>query len=448
MRIILTLLKKDFANLRRNRAAFVLSFIVPMIIIYIVGQVFGLGRADSGPSGIPLAVVNQSNNPGAAKLVAALQAEKSFRVITELTNPDKTKRRLTEADLRPMIQDRQFSYALIIPADLIVETRFGLHLKILSDPRNDIESQTVGGLLQKTIFSSAPQLMGQMLQSRAKGYVGAESMDRFNKVIADSAARTFGGDSNEILKNIQQGDIGAIGHGTDSTATASASTGTGDMLSRLVKIDSEQVVGKDVKSPSATRIVGGYAVMFLLFALSNASAAFFDEKNTGVFQRVLSAPVSRAQLLWSRFVYGVLFGLGQLLALFLAGHFLYGVDVFGHLGHLVLVCASVAAACTAFGMLLSAITKSADAARTLATLLVITMSACGGAWFPISFMPQFMQQIAHFTIVYWAIEGFGAVLWAGNSLGQILPILGVLLGISAAAMTLAVWRFNRSNIFG
>jgi hypothetical protein len=63
-------------------------------------------------------------------------------------------------------------------------------------------------------------------------------------------------------------------------------------------------------------------------------------------------------------------------------------------------------------------------------------------------MPQFMQQIAHFTIVYWAIEGFGAVLWAGSSLVQILPILGVLLGISAAAMTLAVWRFNRSNIFG
>jgi len=61
-------------------------------------------------------------------------------------------------------------------------------------------------------------------------------------------------------------------------------------------------------------------------------------------------------VLWSRFIYGVLFGLGQLLALFFAGHLLYGVDVFGHLGNLVLVCCSVAAACTAFGMLLSAVT--------------------------------------------------------------------------------------------
>ena len=448
MHILLTLLSKDFANLRRNRAAFVLSFIVPMIIIYIVGQVFGLGRSDSGPSGIPLAIVNQSNNPAAAKLVAALQAEKSFRVVTEFTNPDKTKRPLTEADLRPMIHDRQFSYALVIPADLIAENRFGLHLIVLSDPRNDIESQTVNGLLQKTIFSNAPQLLGQMLQSSAKGYVGAERMDRFNQVVADSAARTFGGDSATILKNIQQGDFSAMSRGANNDAPGSSPAAGEGMLSKLVKIDSEQVVGKDVKSPVATRIVGGYAVMFLLFALSNSSAAFFDERNTGVFQRVLSAPVSRAQLLWSRFIYGVLFGLGQLMALFLAGHFLYGVDVFGHLGNLLLVCASVAAACTAFGMLLSAVTRSADAARSLATLLVITMSACGGAWFPISFMPQFMQQIAHFTIVYWAIEGFGAVLWAGNTLVQLLPIVGVLLGISAAAMTLAVWRFNRSNIFG
>jgi len=211
--------------------------------------------------------------------------------------------------------------------------------------------------------------------------------------------------------------------------------------------DAEQVVGKDVKSPAATRIVGGYAVMFLLFALSNSSAAFFSEMNAGVFQRVLSAPVSRAQLIWSRFFYGVLFGLIQLMALFLAGHLLYGVDVFGHFGNLLIVCASVASACTGFGMLLSAITRSPEAASSLATLLVITMSACGGAWFPVSFMPEFMQHIARFTLVYWAIDGFGGVLWAGNSFLQLLPTLGILLGTTAVAMTIAVWRFNRSRIF-
>jgi ABC-2 type transport system permease protein len=451
MRILLTLLGKDFANLRRNRGALVLTFVVPMVIIYVVGLVFGLGRSDSGPSGIPFAVVNQSDNPAAQKLVAALQAEKSFRVVTTVTNPDKSTRALTEADLRPMIRDRRFSYALIIPPDLLSEERLGLHLKILSDPRNDIESQTVNGILQKTIFSNVPQLLGQSLQASAKKFLGGPGLARFNHTMAGTVAQTFGGDAAVIERDMQQGGFGIGALGSDSPASpasnAKAEAAGGDIFSKLVKIDAEQVVGKDVKSPTATRIVGGYAVMFLLFALSNASAAFFDEKNSGVFQRVLSTPVTRAQLLWSRFLYGVLFGLGQLMALFFAGHLLYGVDVFGHLGNLILVCASVAAACTGFGMLLSAVTRSPDAARSLATLLVITMSACGGAWFPISFMPEFMQQVAHFTIVYWAIEGFGAVLWAGNSFSQLLPILGVLLGSTAVVMTIAIWRFNRSPIF-
>jgi len=450
MRILLVLLAKDFAILRRNRGALVLSLLVPMLVIVVVGFVFGLGRSDNAPTGIPLAVVNQSDNPAAQTLVHALEAEKSFRIITLYVNADKTTRPLTEADLRPMIHERNFSYALVIPADLVSNSRFGLHLKMLSDPRNDIESQIVNGLLQKTVFTNVPQLLGQSLQGRARKFLGDDAFKKFNSTVAGAVAGAFGGDPAVIQQRIEAGNLlptGALTDGAASAPQAGSAVASGDLLSRVVAFDREQVVGKDVKSPVATRIVGGYAVMFLLFALSNTAAAFFDEKNAGLFQRLLAAPVSRAQVLWSRFLYGVLFGLIQLFALFLAGHFLYGVDVFGHLGGLLVICASVAAACTGFGMLLAAITRSPDAARSLATLLTITMSACGGAWFPISFMPEFMQQVAKFTIVYWAIEGFNAVLWAGDSFAQLLPILSVLLGTTTVVMGIAVWRFNHGKIF-
>ena len=215
-----------------------------------------------------------------------------------------------------------------------------------------------------------------------------------------------------------------------------------------MKIDNEQVVGKDVKSPEATRVIGGQAMMFLLFALSGGAAAFFDEKNTGIFQRLLSAPVTRAQLMWSRFIWGILLGLVQLTALFIAGHFMFGVDVFHHIGGLLVICTAAAAACTAFGMFIAAFTPNAQAASGLSTFLVLTMSATGGAWFPISLMPPFMQTIGKFTITYWSMEGFSQVLWAGDSLLQILPTVALLLGIAGAVMALSIWRLNRRNIFG
>ena len=132
MHPILVLVRKDFTNFFRNKAAVSLTFIIPFVMIWLFGLVFGVNRKDSGPSGIPLAVVNASANPAATTLIDALRSEKSFRVITEFTNPDKSKRPLTEADLRPLMQsaDARFRFALVIPEDLVSPTRLGLHLPL------------------------------------------------------------------------------------------------------------------------------------------------------------------------------------------------------------------------------------------------------------------------------------------------------------------------------
>jgi len=214
-----------------------------------------------------------------------------------------------------------------------------------------------------------------------------------------------------------------------------------------VKLETEQVVGAQVKNPQATGLVGGWAIQFLLFALSASAASLFRERDAGLFQRLLAGPLTRAHILWSKFLYGVILGLVQLVVLFVASSWLYGIDVLPHLGLLAVVCVFAAAACTSFGMLIAAIAPSPEAASGLATFLIMLMSALGGAWVPISLMPEFIQQFSKLTLVYWSMEGFSAVLWAGHGLGQLLPLLGILGGITAAVMSVAVWRFNRGRIF-
>ena len=476
MHPVLVLVRKDFTNFFRNKAAVSLTFLVPFVMIWLFGLVFGVNRKDSGPSGIPVAVVNASTNPAATTLVNALRAEKSFRVIT--TTDDAAKRPLTEADLRPMMQapGARFRFALVIPADLISETQLGLHLKFFSNPRNEIETQTVNGLLQKTIFSNVPELLGQALQTRAKKIIGDAKLDRFNGALSSAIGTAFGGDPAEIKRKLDSGDFG-IGDLTkrkpvdptlrrlDTPTTANPPTSgsvpstliaqpstvapsAADVFSRIVRIDSEQVVGANVKNPAATTLVGGWAIQFLLFAVSSSAASLFRERDAGIFQRLLAAPVTRAHILWSKFLYGVVLGLVQLVVLFLASTVIYGTDVLPHLPLLVLVCIFAAAACTSFGMLLAAVSSSPEAASGLATFLIMLMSAIGGAWFPITFMPEFIQNFSKLTLVYWSMEGFSAVLWAGQSFVQILPILAILGAITTAVMSLAIWRFNRGKIFG
>jgi ABC-2 type transport system permease protein len=463
---VLILLRKSLISFWRSKAAVAITFLVPIVLIYLFGHVFGLYRKDSGPTGIPIAVVNLSQEPAAQKLIEALKAEQTFSVITTFDLGRGASRPLTEADVRAGLRDNSYRYALLLPADLLPENGFGVHLKFLFNPRNEIESQTVNGLLQKTVFSNVPQLLGQSLQKNARRYLGAERFERFNRTMANTVADNFGGDREEIYQRNIAGDFG-LGNLPRPGAKPVASTPvlpadaspaglpridqtdqkSTDIFSQIVKLDTEQVAGKELKNPMAARLVGGYAIMFLLFAVSGSATTLFEEKNSGVFQRLLSSPVRPAHILWARFLFGIILGLVQITALFCAGRVFFGLDIFGHIGPLLAVSLSAAAACSAFGMLIAAIAPSAPAANGIATFVVISMSAVGGAWFPVSFMPDYIQRISKLTLVYWSVEGFADVLWAGRSLLEVLPKVGILAGMAAGVMLVAVWCFTRGKLF-
>ncbi len=436
MRTILILVGSEFRRFSRDKAGLSLTFLVPVVLIYIFGHVFGV--SGDGPAGIPLAVVSETKAPVAAAITSALRKEKTFKVITT-DERAKGAKPLTEALVRERMRAGSLRFALIFPPDTQSDAHFGLKLKFLNNPRNEIETQTVRGLLEKTIFISAPQAFLASLQKRAANSIGQANLDQFNRSLANSIAQAFGGEADQIYAQLSSG---AIPSGASRGSPDGAS-----FIASLIKIDAEQVSGAQVKSPMATRSVGGWAMMFLLFSLSAAATSLFDEKKAGLYQRLLSAPVRRTQILWSKYLFGMLVGLVQLGALFLAGHLLFGIDITSNLGNLFLICLAASTACVAFGMLLAAIAPTSAAASGLGTFLILTMSAIGGAWFPTSFMPEFIQHLSKLTIVYWSIEGFIQVLWANCTTWELLPTLGILFGIAAVVNAFSIWRFNHGQIF-
>ena len=440
MRTVLVLVGNEFRRFAADKAAISLTFIVPLVLIYIFGNVFGVNSEDRGPKGIPLAVVNQTDAPAPAAIISALQKEPAFKVITSHKDANGVERVLIEAEVREMMRAGDIRFALIFPADATSDSEVALKMKFLRNARNEIETETVDGLLQKTIFTAAPQALLASLQRLGANQVGSETMARFNHSLADAIARGFGGDPAEILHSIETGEFNIPG-------TTPGNANGDSFLDRLIKIEREEIGGENVKSPMATRSVGGYAVMFLLFSLTGASTSLFDEKKAGLYQRLLAAPVRRTHILWSKYIFGILLGVVQLLTLFVAGRVLFGVDITSNVFNLLLICLAAASACVAFGMLLAALAPTAAAANGMGTLLILTMSAVGGAWWPTSFMPQFMQQFSKFTIVYWSIEGFLRVLWANCNTRELLPVLAILLAFAAAANTISIWRFRHGQIF-
>src|SRR2546430_2377197 len=180
MRSIFTLLRKDFLLFVRDRTDFAVTFFVPVVLIVIFGFVFGVSRngkgnnglGSSSPSGIPLAVVSQTNDPLVSKVVDALRLEKTFKVITTEVDPAGQNQPLTEARVRALIHDNHFRFGLVFPPDAAAESSFGLKIKFLTNPINDIEANIVSGVLQKTLFTVVPVALFQSLPQRAASSVG------------------------------------------------------------------------------------------------------------------------------------------------------------------------------------------------------------------------------------------------------------------------------------
>jgi ABC-2 type transport system permease protein len=432
---VLSLIAKDYKLFWVDRRAVSFTFIIPMVLIFIWGLVFGnVGRGDAR---LRLAFVNNSTAPIAKKLESVLDTAKSFRLIKSYTDDKGNQVTFDTNSVKDYVRKGNVSAALVIPVDAYTDTSFGVKLKFYYDPKDQMEMQMIQGLLTQTIMSQIPPLIFQGMQKQALKYLGADSGKAFNDAIASTVGKYFKIDPQLITKPLSDTTFSSFNTGA----------GAGNVFKNILQLQEEQLVGTQVANPWATRSVGGWAMMFLLFALTGSSTSLFDEKKSGVVQRILASPISRVHILWSKYLYNMSLGFVQLVVLFFGGALLYKVDIFSNFPNLVLVVVAAAMACTAFGMLIAAVSRSTAQANGLGTFLILAMSSIGGAWFPVSLMPDFIQSLSKLTLVYWSMDGFLQVLWRGASLGDILPNVGILLGISAVITSVSVWQFKKGHVF-
>ncbi len=436
MKNILLLFKKDVYRFLSDKPAILLTFIVPAVLILIFGEIFS---GDGGQkSRIPIIFVNQSNSQ-VAKIIeskldssTALIPVKKFHIISE--NRDIL---FNETNAKEYVEKGKFSTAVILPENFLSDTSSALHIKIFYDPKDAIEHSLIVGNIQQIIYSTIPSVFLALLQNKWEKEIGIDSANGFKNSMAKTVSSYFGVPADSITKYISL---------ATSTKNIRLNSSEGNFFTSLINIDNNQVVGKEIKNPGATRSVGGWAIMFLLFSIVGASVSLIEEKQEGTLKRLLTMPVSRTQILWSKYLYATVLGIIQLSVMFLFAWVVFNVDIFSNLFNLILMIIVSTLAAVSFGMLITAFTKSLSQANGIATILILIMSAIGGSWFPIFLLPEWMQTISKTTITYWSVNGFLQVLWRDAGISAIVINLAILLGIAVIVNSIAIYKFKKSDI--
>ena len=128
--------------------------------------------------------------------------------------------------------------------------------------------------------------------------------------------------------------------------------------------------------------------------------------------------------------------------MFMAGAFLFGMWLGESIPGLLVMIFSTALAATGMAMLLAGLSKTRSQATGISLLLVLSMSALGGSWWPLYIEPVWMQKAAHITLTAWAMDGFSNLLVYGKGFADIVLPASVLSMIGIVSLLIGVRKFR------
>ena len=395
--MILSIVRTGWMNLRRDRAATMLSFVVPIVFFSIFAGIFGAQRS-STPK-VTVALVDEDQSPHSKELVAALHRETALNV---LDAPKGATRKFDAASATAYVRSGKAPAALVIPKGFGAapitfgpSSNRGPAFRLLSDPSDPIAKQVVSGLLQKTLMTAMPDAMMSS---------GMEALDRWGGGLTPRQREMMA----QQTTRLQQ---------MPSSQRQQAGGGS------IVNLLSTDVLGDTNEHPIVAFYAAGIGVMFMLFTASNAGGALLEEVESGTLDRILSTRVSMSTLLLGKLLYLWTLGALQLVVMFVWGALVFHLPLIPHLAGFAIMTSATALACSAFGLLLASAARTRGQLGAISTLAVLSISALGGSMFPRFLMPEAIQKAGLVLFNSWAIEGFTDVFWRNEPLTSIaLPV--------------------------
>lgn len=188
--------------------------------------------------------------------------------------------------------------------------------------------------------------------------------------------------------------------------------------------------------------ISGMMVMFtLIFMLTNAASLIW-EKDHGTLRRFQVLPINKNNVIIGKLLGTYLMGIIQLTILALSNLFMFDLFAKVNLVGLVLMILIFGFTAASLGMLIASIARSQDHASALTLIVVLCISALGGAWWPIEFVPQYMQSLAQIFPTYWALEGFHQVMYLGNSSTSITQVFLLLIAFGICFLLMGIYKFK------
>lgn len=422
---VLALVRNDIRLFKADRRAVIIGIVVPILIAAFFGYVFGgSGSAENGK--IPIVVVDEDQS----EISRAISADFAKESMVSVESVDR-------ATAEARVKAGKAQVAAIIPKDFGRQATTALfnrqnkpRVALLVDPSQSLSSRVVAGLF-------AQYGMQEITRVAFSGSAGPDALDEYVQRLEQAAAA-----------HPELQDLKPLAQALQKTnarlqAQAPSATGLQSGLAIPYEVTTSNVTARaDIPYNGYAHSFAGMTTQFLLLAGIDAGVLLLMTRERGIWQRLRSAPLSKAQYMVARASSTALISLFQMLVIYLVAIAVFGVRINGSAAGFVLMCVSLCLLNATFGLMLASVGRSVGATRGIAILVVLLLVMLGGAWVPSFVFPHWLQQTSLFVPTRWAVDGLDAMTWRGLPFKAAIMPCTVLILTALVCLGISVYRFR------
>jgi ABC-2 type transport system permease protein len=421
MKKSLMLALKDLKVLSRDRFSLFWILCFPAIFSLFFGAIYSTGS--KGPSGMKIAVIDEDQSEFSQLYISRLESYDALK-LTHLSRDEAINQVRTGKQVAAVCIKKGFGDGF----EAIFDSN-NPRLEIAVDPARSMESGYLQGLLAKAQFEALGKKFQDRNWMRNQIDLWRSDVEKADDLTAKQIDTFLGffDSYDQLLQDVNDSDYM---EGLE-----------GGMLN-FATLD----VRREQKGPTSSfQITFPQAIIWGLLGCSATFAiSIVSERKVGTFQRLLVAPLSRANILGGKALACFLACMVVICIQWAGAKFIFGMPINKPMFFI------PAVACAVFCfvglmMIVSTLGRTEQAAAGLAWAMFMIMAMLGGGMLPLIAMPQWLRSVSHISPIKWSILAMEGGVWRNFTLMEMVLPCGVLLAIGTVSFLLGIMILRRQN---
>ncbi|MFH7819946.1 ABC transporter permease [Neobacillus thermocopriae] len=264
--------------------------------------------------------------------------------------------------------------------------------------------------------------------------------------VTDKGLTLIGSSQNSIEESILQGMLTAFADKYNLAAAVVSvdPTKVSTVLASSTKHD--YITEHSLRSAKAPSSMDYYAIaittMIAFYAALYGMGLLREERVKHTSIRLLAAPIRKSEIFLGKIIGCVLVNLICVAAIVIFSHYVYKAEWGSHIGLVFLILISEIFLAVSFGLGISYMVKSHEAARTITTLVIQLVSFFGGAYFKIDHPTGIFKFITDLSPLTWVNQAITKIIY-NNDLAAVVQPVALNMGVSLLFLMIAIISFQR-----